>query len=245
MRRWRVHEPRAAAGEPEILLSEEESHHLVRVLRSSAGDHVGVFDGHGREWDAEILGFDGAAVRVRLGDELDDPVDPPVEITLVQGWCRAERFEWILEKGTEVGISAFQPVWTERSERHRGRVRAERWRRIVVEASKQSGRRVVPSVRPPVELDPGSVDAPVRMTLDPTGDPGAIDRAIGRGRPISAALAVGPESGFSPDELAAFERHGWERVRLGPRILRVETAGPVAAAIILHAWDDRGRPAIA
>jgi 16S rRNA (uracil1498-N3)-methyltransferase len=195
---------------------------------------VDVFDGKGREWSGV---FEGGSV-VRLHDELFHPVEPPVAITLLQAGSRPERIEWVLQKGTEVGIVAFRWIETARVEVEApSPAKLDRWRRILVEAAKQSGRRVVPSfdVEPRWPRPPGAEAA---LLLTPSADP--IAAALGSRRAAAVEIAVGPEGGFEAAETAALAAFGWVPAGLGPRILRTETAGPLAAALVLHVWGDLG-----
>ena len=232
-RRWRALAPAAAASHPVVVLDAEETHHLARVLRARLGDRVDVFDGLGREWRGA---YEGEG-RVRLHEEIVDPVEAPVAITLLQAGSRSERVEWVLQKGTEIGVAAFRWIETARVEVEAPSPgRLERWRRILVEAAKQSGRRVVPTLeveaawpRPPVGGE--------GLVLHPGAPP--LGGVLGPLRP-AIEVAVGPEGGFEEGEIAALSSLGWAPAGLGPRILRTETAGPLAAALILHDRGDLG-----
>jgi 16S rRNA (uracil1498-N3)-methyltransferase len=233
-RRWRALAPDAADAYPRVTLDPEETHHLVRVLRARPGDRVDVFDGLGREW---VGTFEGGST-VRLAEELVAPVEPPVAITLLQAGTRPERFEWVLQKGTEIGITAFLWIETARVEVEApSPAKLERWRRIVVESAKQSGRRRVPTLDLEKEW-PRPPASPAAFVLHP----GAEGIAVALAEPGAARVevAVGPEGGFEEAEAAALAGLGWVPAGLGPRVLRTETAGPLAAALILHAWGDLG-----
>lgn len=239
MRRWRAHHPIEVDAPGELRLEPDESHHLARVVRVRAGDAIGVFDGHGREWSAEVAEVDPRGVVVRLGDRLLDEVEPAVPVTLYQGACRHDRFDWVVQKCTEIGVHRIVPVAFARAERMRETpARRERWRRIAIEACKQSGRRRIPEIAPlasPAALVP---DGPA-VVLGPEAGRSLGDvLAGGPGRGLD--LAVGPEGGLEPAEIAALVERGWVEASLGPRTLRTETAGAVALAIVLHAWADLG-----
>ncbi len=225
-----------AAGD-RVSLDADESHHVARVLRARPGDPLGAFDGRGAEWEARVASVDRDGVTVEVGARREDEVEPRVRIVLCQALVRPEKLEWILQKGTEVGITGFVLVPSERAESPApSPSRMTRYRRVVLEACKQSGRRRVPTVTVGapgalpggsrgIALSPGS--APLREEL---AGPGAEDVWLG----------VGPEGGFSPDEVEGLKNGGWRTASLGPRVLRTETAGVVAAALILHAWADLG-----
>jgi 16S rRNA (uracil1498-N3)-methyltransferase len=243
-RNWRVHHP-ALPVEPDatIQLSPVESHHVHRVLRLRTGDGLWVFDGDGRERPGVIEGGGPAGVTVRLQEEIERRVEAPIEITLFQALCRPDRMEWVIQKATEIGVGAVHPFPSERAE---GRAptpgRLERWRRIAIEACKQSGRCRIPGIEPGDEL-PVPPSGRTAVLLD------GGEHALPLGELLTAVprnaevwIAVGPESGFSADEVDRAVQNGWQTGHLGPRILRTETAGLVAASIVLHRWGDLGPP---
>ncbi len=239
MRRWRVVHPGLDPSAPEIRLGDDEAHHVARVLRLRTGDRVGIFDGAGNEWDAVLVEVDGRRVVARLGGPRLDPVEPDLEVSLFQSLCRADRFEWVLQKGTEIGVGTFRPVIAAGSERVRpSDNRRARWERIVVEACKQSGRRRIPAIEEPIPVGEARPSGAGWVLDGPSAPP--LAAALGE-RPASVSILVGPESGLSGDEIGLLGDRGWIRVSLGPRVLRTETAGAVATALALHAWADLGR----
>lgn len=237
----RAYHPSIPGEGAEVVLDPEESHHVTRVLRLRAGDDVSVFDGRGGEWSGRLLETSPVGARVAVGAALTDAVEPTPPVILVQGACRADRVEWALQKGTEVGVFAFAIVPFARSEgADRAAAKLDRWRRIVLEACKQSGRRRIPDVAwldtaPPLETGARGFVLDAGAGVEPIG------ALLAAPAPSSVSLAVGPEGGLEPDEIAALVALGFRRASLGPRILRTETAGPVAAALVLHAWGDLGR----
>lgn len=241
---WRVHHPGFCASPGASLdLPAEEARHVCRVLRLKPGDPIAVFDGEGSEWRAVIERAERERVSVRLEAAIAGAVEPAMEVFLFQGLCRAERMEWVVQKATEVGVWAVRAVAAQRSGRqpvtdHR----LARWRRIAVEACKQSGRRRVPRVDVCDDL-PGLPSADtLGIVLDAErGAPPLADLCAGRTEPPTRVwIAAGPEGGFDPREMDAAAREGWQRAGLGPRTLRADTAGVVAAAIVLHRWGDLG-----
>lgn len=224
-----------------LRLSPGESHHLTRVLRLRAGDALSVFDGRGREWEADLVSVSGDEAIVRVGAERTERVDPELAVTLVQALCRPDRLEWVLQKGTEVGVASFVLTTTERVEGGVARgVKLDRWRRILLEAAKQCGRRTIPAIdgpRPVVEVLPEGAFGIV-LHADATR-PRLADLLASR-RPTPTWLAVGPEGGFEDAEVDALVERGWLVAGLGPRILRTETAGTIASALVLAAWGDLG-----
>jgi len=229
----------APAEGTRAVLDPEESHHVARVLRARAGETLAVFDGRGGEWSATVDAIAGERVTVLVGPPADGVVEPRLRVVLHQAIVRPEKLEWVLQKGTELGVAAFRLIETERGERAPSAARLARYERIAMEACKQSGRRVVPAVdaagRP--QTPPPGVLA-LALHTSPDAAPLA---ALLAGAPAKEVwIAIGPEGGFAPGEIAALVDAGWRPASLGPRTLRTETAGAVAAAIVLHAWGDLG-----
>lgn len=212
--------------------------HLVRVLRLGPGDRVRLFNGDGHDYEAELLaaGKRGAQARV-LGRR---PVEneSPLRITLAQGIARGEKMDWVLQKATELGVARIAPVVSERTEvkldPERADKRSAHWRGVVAGACEQSGRARLPELLPPQALASFLADerSTRRFALDPGAalSPAQLDLAAGD----SLCLLVGPEGGLSERDLAAARAAGFEGLRLGPRILRTETAA-LAAIAALHA----------
>lgn len=241
MRIRRVLVPGAGAGGPRIRLSPDESHHLLRVLRLGSGDSVAVFDGEGREWDAAISSVDGGVATVDLGVERSDRTDPGLRVILYQGAVRPERMEWVVQKATEIGVAAIHPVTSRRAEAGKRAVsRLDRWRKIAAEACKQCGRRVVPALGDPVDLPPEPTLGTTTLLLHPGADSVPLRTLLVGQAPEEVWVAVGPEGGFDPDEVSVLNARGWVAAHLGPRTLRAETAGLVAAGLVLHSWGDLG-----
>jgi 16S rRNA (uracil1498-N3)-methyltransferase len=238
----RVHHPEVPGPGALVVLDPEETHHVVRVLRLRAGDPVSVFDGRGREWEGVLLSASRSGATVRTGSELTGRVDPPLSVALFQALCRPERMEWVIQKGTEVGLEAVRPFAARRSEvEPPSEGRLARYRRVALEAARQCGRRRVPSVEDPVGTLPEVPEGTCALCLDAGPGAEAISERLRGPAPGAVWLAVGPEGGFEPDETQSFEASGWRRAGLGPRTLRTETAGAIAAALVLHAWGDLGR----
>jgi 16S rRNA (uracil1498-N3)-methyltransferase len=213
------------------------AHQVLSVLRLRPGAPLVLFDGRGGEWSAKLAAAGREGVAARLLEHHTPAREAALRVTLGQALLKADRFEWVLQKGTELGVAAFQPLLTRRTvpggpgARSEGRL--ERWRRIVTEAAEQSGRCVVPRVAPP---------APLAATL---AEPGptvllwegererpfatALRLAAGEGGPVR--LLVGPEGGFEAQEAAAAVTAGAFSATLGPRILRSETAALAAVAL--------------
>lgn len=240
-RGWRAHHPRPLdAADGVVVLEVDEAHHIRRVLRLRAGDALQVFDGRGREWEATLTECDNRRVAARLGQELSDRVEPDLPVLLFQGMCRPERMEWVIQKATECGVAGIRLVSAELGAGVRVTgARLGRWRRVALEAAKQSGRRRVPEVTP-VDSMPVPEAGALALLLDPEDGGLPLAGALAAPRPQAVWVGVGPEKGFTPDEVRDAVAAGWRRTSLGPRTLRTETAGVVAAAILLHHWGDLG-----
>ncbi len=238
---WRAYAPAIPGPGALVELSQEESHHVARVLRLRAGDGLAVFDGEGREFAARVAST-GRRVSVSVGEPVRGRADPELSVTLWQGLCRPERMDWVVQKATEIGAAALVPFDAGRSETGRvARPRLERWRRIALEAAKQSGRRVVPRVGDVVSLPPSPPAGVEALLLQPGSEP--ISVRLRGPRPVALWVAAGPEGGFTAGELRQLAGAGWRACSLGPRTLRAETAGPIALALALYAWDDLGNRA--
>lgn len=236
MRVTRIHVDTALRAGGELELPEASAAHLARVLRLQAGDSCVVFDGRGHEANAEIVAIGKRGARVRLGGVRTPANESPLRITLLQGVARGEKMDLILQKGTELGVAAFVPVFSDRSEvkldAARAAKRLEHWRGVVVSACEQSGRALVPDVQPPLALA-GALATPLaetRLLLDPLAST-SCRTAIANDQ-HDVVLAVGPEGGWSPQDRGLLEARGFRGVRLGPRVLRTETAGLAAVAAL-------------
>jgi 16S rRNA (uracil1498-N3)-methyltransferase len=221
-------------------LAPEAAQHVGRALRLKAGDAITVFDGRGGEYEAAIQRIDRDRVDVKVGAFRDVDPEPRLRVGLVQGLPEADKMDWIIQKSVELGVSYVQPVACDRSVVRLSEERAARreahWRRVAVAACEQSGRNVIPEVRPTLAFQNWvALPAPApRWLLAPGGEPIAA-----QGAPGELELIVGPEGGLSEREQElALAQGGAHPVSLGPRILRTETA-PLAALAAIHAlWGD-------
>jgi 16S rRNA (uracil1498-N3)-methyltransferase len=229
----------ALAPGSRVELDDEESHHVARVLRLRSGDELAVFDGNGTECLATIETLSRDRVTLTVGALRTGAPDPPIAVRLFQALVRPERIEWVLQKGTEIGIASVRLVPAERSEAPApSPSRLDRYRRVVMEACKQSGRRRLP------EVEEGSMESPpvdaLGILLDTSASARPLGELLEHPRRPEVWIAIGPEGGFTDGELAAWEAAGWARASLGPRTLRTETAGAIATALVLHRWGDLG-----
>lgn len=220
-----------------FLLEGDEARHLLRVRRLGLKDQVELFDGRGSATAAEVTAVGRDRVElVALGSRLHDR-NLPCRLTLATAVPKGERFDWLIEKATELGVARLIPIITERSVVDPRDAKLDRLRRRVVEASKQCGRNLLMELDRPTPwstlIKNGSGDE-VRLLAHPNG--------IARGRwPRSqggaVTLAVGPEGGFSDAEVDEAQIQGWSIVGLGPTLLRIETAGLVGASSVLAQYE--------
>jgi 16S rRNA (uracil1498-N3)-methyltransferase len=224
-----------------------QAEHMTRVLRAQPGMEADVVAG-GHVFHAEVAAIAADEVRFNLIAELE--ADPALPITLVMAVYKFDHMEWAIEKATELGVAAIAPVIARRTEKHLAQAaakRAERWRRIVHEAAKQSRRSDVPIVFEPAPLTtrvraaseaadeaPGSaliVLAEQERTTTLRNALKEVLAAAGTETP-AIEIAIGPEGGWAPEEEALFDANGWRAASLGPRILRAETAAIAALAVV-------------
>ncbi len=229
-----VPEPAPAAVE----LSGARFHYLVHVLRLAPGDALEVFDGRGHGYQARLEQSSPERAVLTLGSAT--AIATPWPVTLLQGMPKGDKWEWILQKGTELGATAFVPVETSRSvvklAGERSAAKQQRWAKIAEEAARQCGRADLPRVEAPQTLE-AALDrleaGGTLLVLDPEERKLRLGEAVASVKAQGAALvlAVGPEGGWSDSEREALSNRGGHRVSLGPRVLRAETAALAALAV--------------
>ncbi len=233
-------------GPVELPLSSADVHHVTRALRLGPGDEVVVVEPDGAAWLARLTSTDHGSCVVEVVEALAG-AGPVAHVTLIAGVAKSDKTDLAIEKAVEVGVSRVVPVLTERSvvrlTAEKAAARGERWRRVALAAAKQSQRATVPPVSDPVPL------AAIIEDLDATYDiivvaweegadtaPGigeALDEA-GATSSSRVAVVVGPEGGLTAAEVYDLERAGARTVSLGPTVLRAETAGIVAVALVAY-----------
>ncbi|MBM3926412.1 MAG: 16S rRNA (uracil(1498)-N(3))-methyltransferase [SAR202 cluster bacterium] len=236
----------AVQGE-RALLTGEVAHRISRVLRMSPGATADLLDGAGNVYSIVISSIDRDRVSCRVTSTTKDVGEPSVRITLCQGIMKSDKFDWVLQKGTEVGISEFVPMVSKRSVPKRSDAESPgkraRWAKIIAEAMEQSGRSRLPVLHPATTFDDAcALATPNSLALIPW------EEARGRGLkqvlttpiPHRVLLYIGPEGGFDSSEVQHAQSLGIHPVSLGSRILRAETAGLVAASAILYHTSDLG-----
>jgi len=243
-RRPRVWCPGPWPTDGRIVLHEEARHHLLRVLRMKPGDALELFDGEGRRASARLEIADASNATARIEPPVLTQPRVQLPIRLAQGLPQGDKMDWVIEKAVELGVACIQPLQAQRSvvklEARKLAQRSAHWHRVGVAAATQCGQDWLPRLDEPQAaaawLAEPAQDS-LRLLLDPRGVPG-LD-ALARGAaPQRIDLAIGPEAGWDARELDAAERGGWIRVRVGPRILRTETAGLAVLAALQDRWGD-------
>lgn len=220
-------------------LPEAQAHYIGRVLRHAVGDAVQLFDGSGVEYRGSLIEVSKKAVRVELRESLPGLAESPLRIHLGQGLSRGERMDWAIQKATELGVTEITPLLTERCEVRLKDERADKrlahWRQVAISACEQCGRSVVPVIHPPQTLSEwqAGIAAELKLVLHPVATP--LEQHV---RPESLAFLIGPEGGLTETEVEKAQATGFLPARLGPRVLRTETAPVVALAVAQQLWGD-------
>lgn len=233
-----------------LRLAPDDARH-ARVLRLAAGEHVAVVDAAQDYFECEVVSFDDALPQVRVARHLDAPGASP-QVVLVQGLAKGDKMDMVVRHATELGVAAFVPAACERSvvrlDARKAAARAERWRSVAKSAAMQSGRRDVPEVRDPLPLSEACAllcgATAVLVCWEEAPGTAHLDEALGAAladllmppEDARVAVVVGPEGGLAPAEVEALLACNPRAslVTLGPTILRTETAGVVAPALVLH-----------
>lgn len=242
MRLTRVHVPEPLTPGHRHAIEGDAANHIMRVLRLRPGDPLTLFDGGGGEYDARVEGFRKGAVIVEVGDRSPTAVESPLSLTLAQGVSRGERMDWVVQKATELGVTRIIPIMTERSVVKLDAKQAERkrahWQGIAIAACEQSGRDRVPVIAVPLALADflANMDGRVtRVLLSPAGSLRLADLPRPEG---GVTVLIGPEGGLAEAEQRAAFAAGFVAVRLGPRVLRTETAAMAALTLLQYQFGD-------
>jgi 16S rRNA (uracil1498-N3)-methyltransferase len=237
MRTTRIHVEQPLALATELTLPAQATEHVARVLRMNAGDVLTVFNGDGFDYLATLVNVGKRDVVVRIDSREEIANESPLQLTLAQGVARGEKMDLIVQKATELGVARIVPLFTERSEVKLDAARAEKrlqhWRAVAASACEQSGRVRVPEVAPAQALQ-GWLESLAdndaqRLALLPEGTLRAREVPFGQ---AGGLLVVGPEGGLGDRDVTALREAGFLGLRLGPRILRTETAGLAALAAL-------------
>lgn len=220
-------------------LPETQAHYIGRVLRHAVGDAVQLFDGSGNEFLGELIEVGKKIVRVELRETFAGQAESPLHIHLGQGLSRGERMDWAIQKASELGANAITPIVSERCEVRLKDERADKrmahWRQVAISACEQCGRSVIPVIHPPLALADWleQTEAELKLVLHPVAEPLAS-----HDKPQSLAFLIGPEGGLADAEVTQAKNAGFHAARLGPRVLRTETAPVVALSVAQQLWGD-------
>ena len=238
----RLYFPQSLTTGQSILLQHEWHNYLARVLRCKIGDAVNVFNGEGGVFVATVQAVEKKQVTLLIQKYHAVECESPLRITLGQALIRGEKLDWAIQKAVEIGVTEINLLTTalcqaklptERSEH-----RLHHWQRVISSACEQSGRNRVPTIISPQSLVEWCAHETAELSL--VLDPGASQslQQLTCSKPQSVRLLVGPESGLSGQEVQTAQDHGFIPIRLGPRVLRTETAALACVAVLQHLWGD-------
>lgn len=242
----RFYFPDKLSSGAEINLPPDTARHAIRSLRLQVGDPIVLFDGFGGEYQASICRIDRESVIARTGPFIERGAECPIDLLLAQGMSSGERMDFTIQKAVELGVTAIQPLATTRSVIKLTSERAGRktghWRKLAIAASEQCGRNRLVDVAEPLRFSDWLSELPLdpeagelRLLLCPAADSGMRELPDLAGRII---LLAGPEGGFDDSETNLARRRGFQSIRMGPRVLRTETAALAALAAIQLRWGD-------
>ena len=241
----RIYYPGTLAAGGTVTLPADAAGHVARVLRLGEGDEIILFNGDGLDHSGRIKTLRRQSVEVLIGSSCVPQRESSLGMVLLQGLCRGSRMDTVIQKATELGVHRVQPVITQRSivklTGERATRKLDHWLGVARAACEQSGRTVMPEVDRPAPLPQAvaalSADVSTRVLLDPTGGE-TLDEALGAAG--GCAVLVGPEGGLTDTERRLAKDAGFRSVRLGPRVLRTETAPIVAISILQYLRGDLG-----
>lgn len=240
MRNPRLHTNQSLAAGASLTLGEQSSHYLSRVLRLPVGAAITLFNGDGNDYAATISAIDKRSVTISVEMAAAVHNESPLAIHLGIAISKGERMDFVMQKATELGVTAITPLISERVEVRLSGERAEKrwqhWHGIIVSACEQCGRARLPKLNAVTPLSEwiGSVESERKFVLHHRSEQ-SLDAQI---KPSSVALLIGPEGGLSPQEIGAAERADFNALTLGPRVLRTETAPLTALAVLQYQWGD-------
>jgi len=240
MRIPRVYTEQALSEGLTLELEPAPSQHIARAMRMQAADELTLFNGSGGEYAASIETLDKKSVAVLVGAHRSDDLESPLAIHLGIAISRGDRMDWVVQKATELGVQSISPLLSERTgvklNADRATKKVQHWRQVSIAACEQCGRNRLPHLEPLQGL-PGwlaNTDSDTRFVLH--------HRTLGKAtriiRPDSVALLIGPEGGLSEVEIALAEKADFQSLKLGPRVMRTETAPLAAIAILQARWGD-------
>ncbi len=243
MSAFRLFSPVAVRANAKLSLGDEQARYVGRVLRLKSGDGLTVFDGSGGEYPATVDVVTKQELKLQIGEHVARHTESPLRITLVQGISRGERMDFVVQKATELGVHRISPVLTDYSvvklSSERAAKRRAHWQRVAQSACEQCARNIVPAIDAPQRLDEWFAahdDSAVPAVILRADAPAAMAAISPPGNELK--ILVGPEGGFSQAEHERAAAAGVHAVRLGPRVLRTETAALAAICIAQAGWGD-------
>jgi len=226
-----------------VNLDKDAARYLSSVLRMTSGQTINLFNGDGLEYTAEVVSLGKNQATVSIVESLSNDRESPLKIHLVIGVSRGERMDWVIQKATELGVHAITPIFTERTEvklmGSRLEKRLTHWQQVAISACEQCQRNIVPIINPASSL-------PQHLANDQRGLKVVLHhRTETRLTELQnidgiVTILVGPEGGLSDNEIALAESHTYNAIKLGPRVLRTETAPLAAISILQSLWGDMG-----
>ncbi|MDO4550614.1 MAG: RsmE family RNA methyltransferase [Planctomycetia bacterium] len=229
----------------EVILEGEEAHHLIRVMRIKPGERLVLFDGTGAEYDVEVMSVRKKDLSVKILARRFQNRELAVPLTLAVALPKGERQRWLIEKITELGVSVLVPLQAERSVVRVGDTSLERLQRMVIEASKQCGRNTLMEISSPMttrEIFCENFHPEwIRMIAHPGGASAETVFSWAYRQNTPLLMALGPEGGFTDQEISEAEKMNWRQISLGPTILRTETAAVKMAAIHAFFAENAGK----
>ena len=227
--------------EDSLVISGAEAHHISKVFRLKKGDGLGVVDGVGNYFRCEIEKYSKGKLLCSIISRTRGFGEPSSFVTLACGLSVGAKYDEVIQKGVELGVSRFVPLLTEKSkvkldDANRLKRRLTRWNKVALAAMKQSERSMLPEIVPPVQFEKmfeQLIHSHQKFLFDPTGKKNLYDIKLNKGD-SDIILMVGPESGFSRSEVELAGENGTEIITLGKRILRAENAGPVISALVMQ-----------
>jgi len=228
-----------------IPLAKHQAHYLRRVLRLKVGDSVVLFNGTGDEHQATLKNLDSDRPALQIIGTLAPLPEPSLELSLIQALVKTDAMDMIVQKATELGVRTLIPVSTEFSvvklDRERAARRVAHWQKIAQSACEQSGRHRPPTICSPQLLAAGLTEIAaqhVKLVLHPDSAQPLHAVSMPTTPPAGVAILIGPEGGFSDGDLQQADDAGFEKLALGPRVLRAETAAVAACALVQSRWGD-------
>lgn len=228
----------------QVIFSAEQTRQIQAVLRMEPGQRVIALDNAGWEYEVELVALGRKRATAVIHHKRPSANEPNTHLTLYQSLMKRDKFEWVLQKGTEIGVSHFVPLVTQRSLIQKVDIKnskSARWQKIITEAAEQCRRGRIPTLQTPVTLAQALAEHPSQPGLiawEEAKDVTLREALAVEKRPSAISLFIGPEGGFAAEEIESAQLAGLTPITLGKRILRAETAALVAAALILHELDE-------